>query len=425
MPKKTQPIQSLRGMHDILPVETKYWDFAINKIKKVCENYGFFRIETPIVEEAELFVRSVGENTDIVEKEMYSFSTKGGSKVSLRPEGTAGVVRAFIQNGLDNNIRPSKLYYTGPMFRYERPQAGRYRQYHQFGFEIIGEEDPIRDAQSVLMAARIFDELGLKNIININSVGCPDCRKTYKKILAEYYEDHHQKLCKDCKRRIKTNPLRVLDCKEDKCSVIAGGAPQIIDHLCSSCHNHFRSVLEFLDELELEYVLNPNLVRGLDYYTKTVFEIWPDGESGKQGALAGGGRYDNLVEELGGKPTPCVGMAIGLERIILELRNRNIKITDRGRFKVFVVQLGELGKKKSLKLFRDLEKMNMKPGEAFGKGSLKAQLKAADDLGIEYSLIIGQKEAIDDTVIIRDMRSGIQEVVDYGKIIKEMKKRLK
>lgn len=424
MAKKIELMQSLRGMHDILPAEMKYWDFLLAKIKKVCENYGFSKIETPVLEQTDLYVRGVGKYTDIVEKEMYSFVTKGGDKISLRPEGTAGVVRSFIQEGMINLPRPVKLYYIGPMFRYERPQAGRYREHHQFGFEMLGEDDPVRDAESILLLSRVCDELGIKKVININSVGCPECRKVYKKLLVEYYEDRYSKLCQDCKRRLKANPLRILDCKEEKCIAVASGAPQIIDHLCTACHNHFRSVLEFLDELELEYVLNPGLVRGLDYYTRTVFEIWTDSADARQGSLGGGGRYDNLVEELGGRPTACVGGALGLERIVLELQKKNIKIPEKGIVKLFVAQLGELGKKKSLKLFRDLEKINIKTGEGFGRGGLKAQLKAADDFGAEYALIIGQKEAIDNTVIIRDMRSGIQEIVDYGKIIKEIKKRI-
>lgn len=424
MSKKIEPIQSLRGMHDILPDDMKYWDFVINKIRKVCESYGLLKIETPILESTDLFVRGVGKYTDIVEKELYSFTTKGGDHVSLRPEGTAGVARSFIENGMVNLERPIKLYYVGPIFRYEKPQAGRYRQHHQFGFEIIGEDDPIRDAQAILITSRICDELGLKKIVNINSIGCPECRKAYKKLLVEYYEDRYQKLCKDCKRRIKINPMRVLDCKEDKCMIVAGGAPQTIDHLCTVCHNHFRSVLEYLDELELGYILNPNLVRGLDYYTKTVFEILPESSDTRQGSLAGGGRYDFLIEELGGRPTPCVGAGMGLERIIMELKSGNAKIPEKSKSKVFVVQLGDLGKKKSLKLFRDLEKNGIKAEELLGKGSLKTQLKIADEKNAESALIIGQKEAIDGTVIIRDMKSGIQEIVDYGKIIKEIKKRI-
>lgn len=424
MPKKIESIQSLKGMHDILPEEMKYWNHVLNKIKKVCDSYGISKIETPILEQTDLFVRGVGRFTDIVEKELYSFVTKGGDRVSLRPENTAGVIRSYIERGMVNMERPVKLYYIGPIFRYEKPQAGRYRQHHQFGFEIIGEDDPIRDAQTILIMERIGDELGLKRVININSIGCPECRKTYKNLLVEYYEDRYQKLCKDCKRRIKINPLRVLDCKEEKCAMVANGAPQTIDHLCTSCHNHFKSVLEYLDELELEYVLNPNLVRGLDYYTRTVFEIRLESAQAGQNALGGGGRYDYLVEELGGRPTPCVGAAFGLERVIQELKNKNIKVSEKNKIKIFVVQLGDLGKKKSLKLFRDLEKNGIRSEESLGKGSLKAQLKTADDKGVECALIIGQKEAIDGTVIIRDMKSGIQEIVDYGKIIKEVKKRI-
>jgi len=415
-------------MHDILPEEQKYFQRIYNICTDMAEFYGFKKIETPILEEADLFSRGIGLSTDIVQKQMYSFKTKGDDFLSLRPEGTAPVVRSYIEHGMFNLPQPLKLWYLGPFFRYESPQAGRYRQFWQFGFEILGEKSPVMDVQIIQIFYNILEKIHLKNlIVEINSIGDNQCRPYYKKLLGSYFKSRAQSLCPDCKRRLRENPLRILDCKEEKCQRIKAQAPQMIDHLCEECHNHFKEVLEFLDEIELPYRLNPYLVRGLDYYTKTVFEIYGDtGEDGRQDALVGGGRYDALVKLLGGKDTPAVGAAAGIERIIQVMKTRDIKIPKEGpEAKVFLAQLGELAKRKSLKLFEDFRKAKIPVFESFGRDSLKAQLNRANRLGIKYTLILGQKEALEGTIIIRDMETGKQETAAMEKVVREMKKRLK
>ncbi|MCK4918944.1 MAG: histidine--tRNA ligase [Candidatus Pacebacteria bacterium] len=424
--KKTSPIQIVKGMKDILPPEQLLWDYVLENSRKLCQDFGFGRIETPILERTELFQRGVGDNTDIVEKEMFSFETQGKDKLSMRPEGTAGLVRAYIENGMSRWSQPVKLYYEGPMFRYEKPQAGRYRQFHQFGFEIFGDEDAAIDSQVIYLAWKIFQKLGIKDInIQINSIGCVECRSAYKKLLQDYYEMKINKLCMDCKRRLDSNPLRLLDCKEEKCMQVATSAPQIIDHLCVPCHDHFKNVLEFLDEIEITYVLNSRLVRGLDYYSKTVFEVWENNSEGGQSSLGGGGRYDSLVEMLGGEETPAVGFSFGVERVVESLFSKGIQLNYSIKKEVFLVQLGDKARKKILRLFDKLVDSNITVGESLGRGSIKSQLRMANKFNSKFALIIGQKEALDNTVIVRDMESGMQEVVVMDSIVKEMKKRLK
>lgn len=425
-PKPTS-FQSPKGMHDVLPDEQKYWEHCLAIVKNAAEVYGYQPIETPVLENTSLFKRGIGLETDIVEKEMFSFTTKGKDDLTLRPEYTAGIARAYIENGLAAWSHPVKLYHFGPVFRYEKPQAGRYRQHHQFGFEAIRGSSPILDAQIIQIIWGILEKLKIKGLnIQINSIGCPECRASYKDLLVSYYQSKMAKLCPDCRKRLKKNPLRLLDCKEDKCILVANNAPQIIDYLCEDCHNHFKSVLEYLDELELPYILNPRLVRGLDYYSKTVFEIWPEeGESGRQNSLAGGGRYDGLIELLGGKPTPAVGFAAGIERIVDLIKKQNIRVDERPAPKVFLVQLGELARKKGLGLFEEFQRAGIPLAESFTRDSIKSQLKLADRMGAKIALILGQKEAIDEVVILRDMSSGIQEIIDVKKIVKEVKKRLK
>ncbi|MCK5123461.1 MAG: histidine--tRNA ligase [Candidatus Pacebacteria bacterium] len=426
--RKTTPLQTVKGMRDVLPKEQFIWEHILNKSRKLCEDFGFQKIDTPILEYTELFERGVGQVTDIVEKEMFSFETRGGSKVSLRPEGTAGVARAYIEKGMSRWTQPVKLYYEGSMFRYENPQEGRYREHHQFGFEIFGDGCSAIDAQTIYLAWKIFQKIGIKNLaIQINSIGCSECRPNYKNLLTDYYELKINKLCVDCKKRLVKNPLRLLDCKEDKCLQVAAAAPQIIDHLCSDCHDHFKNTLEFLDELELPYVLNSNLVRGLDYYTRTVFEIWSSGpdSSGRQSSLGGGGRYDNLVEVLGGGDVPAVGFSFGIERIVKKLLNDGRGLDKKVVKQVFIVQLGDAARKKALKLFDKLIDSKVSVGESLGRESIKSQLKIANKFNSKMALIIGQKEALDGTVIIRDMESGIQEVITMDKVIVEIKRRLK
>src|SRR3989344_4522671 len=345
--------QTLTGMHDILPEDQVYLKKILKSVESIANYYSFQRIDTPILEMADVFVKGTGQSTDIVEKEMYTFRTKGGDLVALRPEFTPGIARSYIENGMHNMPQPVKLWTTGPLFRHERPQAGRYRQFYQFDFEVLGDKNPSVDGQIIQMSYDIFKDLSFKNIsIEINSIGDSECRPYFKKIITNYFKSRKSSLCSDCQRRLRENPLRILDCKEEKCQRVKAGAPQIIDHLCENCHKHFKEVLEFLDELELPYTLNPYLVRGLDYYTKTVFEIVEKTENGTtQGSLASGGRYDGLVKLLGGRDTPACGSAGGIERIMNLMKAREVKTAKVAEPKIFLAQLGQLAKRKGLKLF--------------------------------------------------------------------------
>ncbi|KKP93870.1 MAG: Histidine-tRNA ligase [Candidatus Moranbacteria bacterium GW2011_GWE1_36_7] len=419
-------MQPPRGMRDLLPGDQPYWNQLRRVLSRVAIDYGFQRIDTPAVEYANLFVRSIGKGTDIVDKEMYIFTTKGGDKVALRPELTAGLGRAYIQHGMNVLSKPVKLFSTGPVYRYDRPQEGRYREHFQANFDAFGEQDPILDAQLIQLAHRVVTSLGIKNIqFQVNSIGCPKCRKEYQELLVAYFESKKQKLCLNCKKRLEINPLRILDCKEDKCIQVAALAPQSVDRLCGECRVHFKSLLEYLDELDLPYVINPRLVRGLSYYTKTVFEIWSGDEEGKKHSLGGGGRYDNLMEQLGGEHTPAIGFGIGMDRIVQEMKRVHAKMYIEPKPRVFLAQLGDLAKKKSLNVFAELQKNGILTAESFGRGSLKSQLRVADRLGVEITLIIGQKEALDETVIVKDMVSGTQETVTHERLINAVRKILK
>lgn len=414
-------IQSVKGMPDILPESQEKWDFFIQEANRVLKSFNFRKIITPILEDIKLFKRGVGSGTDIVEKEMFRLTTKGGDRLALRPEGTAGTVRAYINNGMNVKPKPVKLYYIGPMFRYEQPQAGRLRQHHQLGFEIIGSREAVIDAEIIAIGWQILQNLKIKALnIQINSIGCPKCRPDYIILLQEYYRRKSRSICYDCRRRLRSNPLRVLDCKNPKCIRLATQAPNTVDSLCGECHDHFRETLEFLDELDLPYALNSRLVRGLDYYTKTVFELWPDGEDGF--SLGSGGRYDNLVELLGGSDTPAAGMSMGIERIIERIKDIAL---EREPVDVFLAQLGVLAKMKSLKLFLELEQRGIKTAEAFAKNSLKSQLKLANRLEAKYTLILGQKEALEGSIILRNMETGVQETLGLDKIIEELNKKIK
>jgi len=423
---KKPKFQSPTGMHDILSEDQKYFQKIYDLVEDIANFYNFEKIETPILEETELFSRGIGLSTDIVQKEMFSFRTRGGDYLTLRPEGTAPIVRAYIEKGMQNLPQPVKLWYFGPFFRYEKPQLGRYRQFWQFGLEVLGEESPVIDVQIIQIFYNILRELKLKNLLlQINSIGDGFCRPYYKKILVSYFRSRVESLCADCKRRLKENPLRILDCKEEKCQRLVSQGPQILNHLCENCHKHFKEVLEFLDGIELPYHLNPYLVRGLDYYTKTVFEIFEESDKGKAtGALAGGGRYDILVKILGGKNTPACGAAAGIERIISLMKEKAIRFPKEKKFEIFLAQLGSLAKRKSLKLIEDFRKEKIPISESLGRDSLKAQLKIADKIGARFTLLLGQKEALEGTIIIRDMETGRQETVKLEKVVAEMKKRL-
>ncbi|MEK7540700.1 MAG: histidine--tRNA ligase [Patescibacteria group bacterium] len=420
-------IQTITGMHDILPADQPYFQKVNKAVESIANYYGFSKIETPILEFAEVFSKGVGVATDIVEKETYTFKTKGGDLVSLRPEGTAPVMRSYVEHGMHNLPQPVKLWYSGPFFRHERPQAGRFRQFHQFGFEALGEQNPSIDGQIIQMSYDVLKELSFKNItIEVNSIGDSECRPYFKKILASYFKSKKSSLCSDCQRRLKENPLRILDCKEEKCQTIKAGAPQIIDHLCENCHAHFKQVLEFLDELELPYTLNPYLVRGLDYYTKTVFEIVEKTEEGQnQGSLLGGGRYDNLAKTLGGRDTPACGSAGGIERIMSLMKTREVKTVKAVEPKIFLAQLGQLAKRKGLKLFEEFRDAKIPVAESFSKDSLRAQLRTVNKMGIRWVLIFGQKEALEDFITLRDMETGVQKEIKLNKVVKEMKNKIK
>ena len=415
--------QTPTGMHDLFNKDLEQMAKIEQMAKKMADFYGFEKIETPILEYSEVFEKGTGQTTDIVEKEMYSLKTKGGDLLTLRPEMTPGVVRAYNQSGMQNLPKPVRLWYLGPCFRHERPQAGRYRQFNQLGFESIGAVHPIIDAITIQVFYGLLKSLGFKKLaVEVNCIGDSQCRGAFKKALTNYFRSKTSSLCADCRVRLKKNPLRVLDCKEEKCCAIKKNAPQVLDHLCKECSDHFKGLLEFLEELEIPYTINPYLVRGLDYYTRTVFEIVEDTEEGKvQGSLAGGGRYDGLVKLMGGKDTPACGGAMGVERVINLIKSRTKQVErEEETCEVYLTQVGELAKKKALKLFEQLRQANIKAGEGLHKESLSAQLRQADIMKAKYSLIIGQKEALSNQVIIREMKNGRQKVVDMDKVIKEI-----
>lgn len=427
--KKSMPeiLKTPKGMHDILPSEAAWWAKVQKAAEKITDFYGFNKIETPVLEQAALFERGVGEGTDIVEKEMFIVKTRGGDTLAVRPEGTAPVGRAFLEHSLSKTGSLQKLWYEGPMFRYESPQAGRFRQFHQIGLEIIGgPNDPMYDAQIILTTYRLLEELKIKNInLKVNSIGCRVCRPIYKRQLQAYYKNHLKQLCGDCNRRYKDNPLRLLDCKNEKCHPFKEKAPNFFDKLCSTCSTHLKTVLEYVDELGISYALDNQLVRGLDYYSRTVFEFYVEGEGMNLGAVAGGGRYDYLIETLGGRPTPGVGGALGVERLIEVMKVQGVNVGSRVPRKVFIIHVGELAKKKSLSIIEELRRAGISATEALSRESLKAQLKMADKEGASIALILGQKEIFEDSIIVRDLRNSLQENVSLVRMVEEIKKRLK
>jgi len=423
--RKRDGIQALRGMKDILPKEDQYWYAVTDHARDLAQFNGFGWIQTPLLEDVKLFVRSIGKGTDIVEKEMYVFDDRDGPKVALRPEGTAGVVRAYIQHGMLNLPQPVKVWYWGSMFRHERPQKGRYREHRQVGFEIFGDTKPGADAQLISIAYSLLSDLGVETEVRINSIGTPDDRARYIMELVGYYRSKRSYLCDDCKKRLTKNPLRLLDCKEDGCRPLREEAPQIVDWLSEDSKRFFMELLEYLDELEIPYALDPFLVRGLDYYTHTVFEFFTrelESETA-QSALGGGGRYDLLVSQMGGRETPAVGFGLGLERIVTELKKRPEDFESKPPM-IFLAHLGEGARRKTLTLLRQMRREGMRVGFNLAKASLKAQLEIADKQKVEYTLILGQKEMMDGTIIVRDMISGVQEIVDQKRIVGFLKKKM-
>jgi len=420
----------LRGMRDILPENQKYWRKCLDTAYNITDYFLYNKIDMPVIEEAKLFVRSVGKGTDIVDKEMYTFEDKDGKKVTLRPEGTASAVRAYITHGMWNSPQPVKLWYMLPMFRHEKPQAGRYRQHTQFGCECFGADDPSVDAEIILMAYNFFKDLGLPVQIKINSIGDPEERDRYKQELITYLRTKRSYLCEDCKKRINRSPLRVLDCKREDCQPVIEDAPQIIDWLQEDSKNHFMSILEYLDELEVPYILEPKLVRGLDYYNGMVFEVYYEDLENEtaQSALGGGGRYDLLIESMGSNHTPAVGFSVGVDRVVnlmkTHLKKKNKDIKDR-KVDIYLAHLGKDARRVALRLLNELRGSKIKIGFNFFKEALKNQLESANKLNVPFVLIIGQKELQDGTIIVRDMESGVQEIIDQQKIESHLKKKLK
>ncbi len=405
-----------RGTKDILPEQIQNWLYIENKIREICKNYGYAEIRTPTFEHTELFHRSIGEGTDVVDKEMYTFEDRGGRSITLRPENTASVVRAYLQNKLYADGGLVKLFYIGSMFRYDRPQAGRLREFHQFGVEALGEENPAVDAEIILLAWDFLKSLGLDDLnLKINTVGCPKCRPVYRQKLQHYFTDNIDELCDDCKRRIDKNPMRILDCKVDGAKEFMEDAPKIETCLCDECREHFAKVQEFLKAAGVDFTIDGRLVRGLDYYTKTAFEIQylP---LGAQSAVAGGGRYDGLIEEIGGNPTPGIGFAAGIERILIALEKQNLLQSAANNLDAFIVTAGSKTEVYGFNLLTKLRRENISATMDFGKRSMKAQMKQAAKSGAKFALIIGEDEVKNSTVTIKNLETSEQENIPVDEV---------
>lgn len=411
-----------RGTKDILPSESKKWQYVEKIMRETCDLYGFKEIRTPMFEHTELVQRGVGETTDIVQKEMYTFLDRGGRSITLKPEGTAPAVRAFIENNLYNDPLPVKMYYITPIFRYERPQAGRLREHHQFGIESFGSSEPSADAEVISLAMQVFKSFGINDLeININSIGCRECRKDYNKALREYLGANLDNLCETCRDRFERNPLRILDCKVESCQEIVKDAPKILDYLCSDCREHFEGLKKHLDILGYKYNVNPMIVRGLDYYTRTVFEI-VSSEIGAQGTVCGGGRYDGLIEECGGPSMPAVGFGMGIERLLLSLQSRGIQLPAEDHLDVFIASVGDEAELKSFSLISELRKNNISADKDHMKRSLKGQMKYANKLNAKFTAIIGDNEMKSGMLTLKNMENGEQSEIKIDELSDTLKK---
>lgn len=410
-----------RGTKDILPDSVGDWNYVEGEIRELCRRFGYSEIRTPIFEHTELFQRGIGEGTDVVDKEMYTFTDRGDRSITLRPENTASAVRAYLQNKLYAESNLVKLFYIGSMFRYDRPQAGRMREFHQFGVEALGETNPAVDAEVILLAMSLLEGLGLKDLeLSINSVGCPKCRSKYRTMLQDFFRDKLDDLCEDCRSRFDRSPLRILDCKKDSDKPYMADAPKITDCLCDECSDHFAKLKEHLANAGISFQHDPRLVRGLDYYTKTAFEIkYPP--LGAQSAVAGGGRYDGLIEEMGGSPTPAVGFATGLERLLLALESQNLLPEKNRSVDAYVVALGEAAQSEGFKLLNNLRKAGLSAAMDFAGRSMKAQMKQANKLGARYALILGDDEIAEGVVMLRSMSDSQQEKVALAEVIGKIK----
>lgn len=414
-----------RGTKDITPKDVYKWHYVEKKFREICALYGYEEIRTPIFEHTEVFARSVGDTTDVVQKEMYSFTDRGDRQLSLKPEGTAGVIRSFIENKMYADTQPTKLYYITPCFRYERPQAGRQRQFHQFGIEVLGSDGPSVDAEVISLAVQFFNEMGLKNLsVNINSVGCPKCREEYNRKLKEYLDKKVDVLCETCLERKDKNPMRVIDCKNPQCKENLQDIPFMIDHLCDDCKEHFEKLQTYLKEMDINYVVDKTIVRGLDYYKKTAFEIISN-DIGSQSTVCGGGRYDGLVEMLGGpKGISGIGFGLGVERLLLTLENNNIEIENPKSTDIYIATIGDAAKTKSFKLIKDLRANHISADNDHLDKSLKAQFKYSDKLNAKYTVVIGDDELANDTATLKNMQTSEQTTIKLSELVDELKKRL-
>lgn len=415
--------QHVRGMPDVLPEHQSGFEYVLDTFRKLSAAAGYEKIDLPLLEEKGVFVRGVGSGTDIVDKEMYVLDDRSGNQLALRPEPTAGAVRAYIEHGMSSRPQPVRLMVEGPMFRYDRPQSGRQRQFNQVGVEVIGDSGSSVDAQIISLGLRLLRMLGLRNItLQLNSLGDKTDRKAYHKALVAYLEEHKDQLAEIDRDRLKTNPLRVLDSKERDTKKVVAGAPQILNYLSDESKQHFNSVIEYLDKVGVEYELNPQLVRGLDYYTHTVFEFYGQRE-GAQSSLGGGGRYNDLVQELGGKSTPAAGFGMGVERLILELNEEGVDIPKSQPVHVYVASLGESARLSAFELIERLLDAGVGAVGSVDRDGIASQLERANKLGLRYAVIIGQREVQDETVILRDMNSGAQEMIPIKTAVRELKHR--
>ncbi len=400
--------KKIKGTEDVLPKQSYRWQFIENIMREESRAYGFKELRTPVFEHTELFARGVGQTTDVVQKEMYTFDTKGGESVTLRPEGTAGAARAMLEHSLDNEGLPVKASYFVSCYRYEKPQAGRLREFHQFGIEEFGTQSPVADAEIICLAQSVLDRLGLDQIhLELNSIGCPECRAKYNQALRDYFSQYKDKLCGTCLTRLEKNPMRLLDCKSPEDQAIAKDAPVITDYLCEDCENHFTEVKKYLDAAGIAYNVNPKIVRGLDYYTKTVFEFITDC-IGAQGTVCGGGRYDGLIEELGGKHTPSLGFAMGLERLLMVMDAQGIEIPNNDSCALYIATMGDEAKIKAFELLRRVRESGLTAEtDVVGRG-LRAQMKYADKIGAKYSMVLGDNEIAENKAKVKNMDSGEQ-----------------
>ena len=414
-----------RGTKDITPKDAYKWNYVENKFREICSLFGYEEMRTPVFEHTELFKRSVGDTTDIVQKEMYSFTDKGGRDITLKPEGTAGVVRAFIENKLYADTQPTKLFYITPCFRYERPQAGRQRQFHQFGIEALGSDKPSLDAEVIALAVQFFTEVGLKDLaVSINSVGCPTCRAEYNARLKEYLDKKSDVLCETCLERKDKNPMRVIDCKNPTCKENLNDIPFMVDHICDDCKDHFEKLQTYLKEMDINFVVDKTIVRGLDYYKKTAFEIISN-DIGSQSTVCGGGRYDGLVEQLGGpKGVSGIGFALGAERLLLTMENNNIEIENPYATDIFIVTIGDEAKTKSFKLLKDLRTNHISAENDHLDRSVKAQFKYSDKINAKFTVVIGDDELANDTATLKNMSTSEQTTIKLSEIVQELKSRM-